>query len=299
MKPIYYYLLIFIFLTSALVSCKPGSSSKKPKTVESYIFQDGIQDKLYPAEEQELEFKSSGSSIYGFEYVANGKGPHPTVILLHGLPGNERNLDLAQNLRRAGYNVIYFNYRGSWGSKGTFGFDNAIADTKAVIDYISDPAHATSMQIDTTRIALIGHSMGAGMAIINGMNDKRVKAVVGMSVFNPYTLLQGKDAPSNLGSLKEYLLTLGMLNCDPNKFLNDMLANIEQYNIEQMVAKSSKPLLVIDEHQSNNYLSKYSKKRNLQYKIWDTDHPFTNKRIALSREIKNWLDKNLLSPKSK
>ncbi len=299
MKFIYYYLFLSLFLITSLTSCKRGSLLKSSKTIETYISQDGLQDKLYPAAEQELEFKSSGSSIFGFEYVANGKGPHPTIILLHGLPGNERNLDLAQNLRRAGYNVIYFDYRGSWGSKGTFGFGNGIADAKAVVDYICDSVHAATMRIDTTRIGMIGHSMGAGMAMISGMNDKRVKAIVGISVFNPYTLLKGKDAPSNLISLKEYLATLGMLNCDPNTFLNDILANIEQYNMEQMVANSSKPILVIDEHENNNYLAKYSKTTKLQYKIWNTDHPFTDKRIALSKEIKSWMDKNLLNSKSK
>ena len=35
-------------------------------------------------------------------YTAGGEGPHPTVILLHGIPGCERNLNLAQALRRAG-----------------------------------------------------------------------------------------------------------------------------------------------------------------------------------------------------
>ncbi len=34
-------------------------------------------------------------------YIPAGAGPHPTVVLLHGLPGNEKNLDLAQAMRRA------------------------------------------------------------------------------------------------------------------------------------------------------------------------------------------------------
>jgi hypothetical protein len=34
-----------------------------------------------------------------------------TVLLLHGLPKNERNLDLVQELRRNCRNVLYFNYR--------------------------------------------------------------------------------------------------------------------------------------------------------------------------------------------
>ena len=32
-----------------------------------------------------------------------GLGPHPVVIMLHGFPGNEKNLDLAQSIRRAGW----------------------------------------------------------------------------------------------------------------------------------------------------------------------------------------------------
>ena len=46
-------------------------------------------------------------------YVAAGPGPHPAVILLHGFPGNERNLDLAQDIRRASWDVMYFNIAGS------------------------------------------------------------------------------------------------------------------------------------------------------------------------------------------
>jgi len=46
-------------------------------------------------------------------YVAAGAGPHPAVVLLHGFPGNEKTLDLAQDVRRAGWNVLYFNYRGA------------------------------------------------------------------------------------------------------------------------------------------------------------------------------------------
>ena len=77
-------------------------------------------DTAYPPSTEELAFQSQGSRLNGFFDLANGKGPHPTVILLHGFPGNERNLDLAQALRRAGMNVLFFHYRGAWGSGGTF-----------------------------------------------------------------------------------------------------------------------------------------------------------------------------------
>ena len=63
----------------------------------------------------QLELASMGARLNGSIYLASGPGPHPTAVLLHGLPGNERNFDLAQALRRAGINVLALSYRGAWG----------------------------------------------------------------------------------------------------------------------------------------------------------------------------------------
>lgn len=292
------YLICIILIFSSFIfiySCKNQASARaEKKTINKpYITEDEIPDSLSPAGIVELQIPSSGSNIYGFAYTANGKKLHPTVIFLHGVPGNERNLDLAQNLRRGGYNVIYFNYRGSWGSEGKYSFSNSLEDTEAVINFITDSANRTRLKIDTGRIALVGHSMGAGIAFINGINNPQIKAVVGLSIFNPYTVLQGNDAPGNLLGLRDYISTLGMLDTDAETYLKEMLIHVKEYNIEEMVANTKKPVLVIDEHQNNEYLSRYKRKKNLTYKIWDTDHAFTNKRIALSSELKTWLDKSL------
>lgn len=42
--------------------------------------------------------------MYSVIYIASGAGPHPTVLMLHGFPSNEKNLDLttAYWLRRWG-----------------------------------------------------------------------------------------------------------------------------------------------------------------------------------------------------
>ena len=61
-----------------------------------------VADSVHPPAMVELAFESNGHRVNGLMYLAQGAGPHPTVILLHGYPGNERNLDLAQALRRAG-----------------------------------------------------------------------------------------------------------------------------------------------------------------------------------------------------
>jgi pimeloyl-ACP methyl ester carboxylesterase len=76
-------------------------------------------DPQYPPAMAELTILSNGSRMPALLYQANGAGPHPTVLLLHGFPGNEKNLDIAQVLRRDGFNVLFFHYRGAWGTEGT------------------------------------------------------------------------------------------------------------------------------------------------------------------------------------
>jgi pimeloyl-ACP methyl ester carboxylesterase len=295
MKIIYSITLFCLASTILLTSCKSDNKIISKKRSIEYIQNDLKPDEFFPAGQVELQIQSDGLTMYGFAYTADGKGPHPTIILLHGLPGNERSLDLAQNIRRAGYNVIYFNYRGTWGSKGTFGFQNAIDDAIAVVDYLTDSINAEKLRVDTSKIALVGHSMGAGIALLAGLKDPRVKSIVGISVFNPFTLLQGEGAEGNLIGLKEYLLTLGMLSCDPNKFLDDILAKLDSYDIETQVSRSNKAILVIDEHQNNTNFSKFNPRQNFDYKMWNTDHAFTNRRIALTKEIVNWFDDTILN----
>jgi poly(3-hydroxybutyrate) depolymerase len=79
-------------------------------------------DRAAPAHMIAFQLPSEGAMLNAVIYVAAGKGPHPTLLLLHGFPGNEQNLDLAQAARRAGWNVLTLHYRGSWGSPGPFPF---------------------------------------------------------------------------------------------------------------------------------------------------------------------------------
>src|ERR1700723_208476 len=97
---------------------------------------------------QTFQIPSHGALLNAFAYVAAGAGPHPAVVLLHGFPGNERNLDLAQDIRRTGWDVLYFNYRGSWGSPGDFSFTHAIEDTASAVDYLRSPIMAKILRLD-------------------------------------------------------------------------------------------------------------------------------------------------------
>src|SRR3546814_13526648 len=79
---------------------------------------------------------SEDGALNAVLYTAAGSGLHPTLLLLHGFPGNEQNLDLAQAARRAGWNVLTLHYRGSWGSPGSFSFTHASEDAWNALQYL-------------------------------------------------------------------------------------------------------------------------------------------------------------------
>ena len=112
-----------------------------------------------------IPYPSGGVKVNGLLMTGAGREPSPLVVLLHGFPGTERNLDVAQALRMAGCHVAFFHYRGAWGSPGTFSFSHVLEDPCSVIDYLKSPEVAVQYRIDTDNIFVVGHSMGGFAAL--------------------------------------------------------------------------------------------------------------------------------------
>jgi predicted alpha/beta-fold hydrolase len=55
-----------------------------------------------------LIFYSGGTRLLGTLFLARGDAPKPTAVLFHGLPGIEKNYDLAHALRDNGWNSLIF-----------------------------------------------------------------------------------------------------------------------------------------------------------------------------------------------
>lgn len=140
-----------------------GANQARSAAIPPAIYTDPPHDARYPARMVVLHIPSGGVKINGVAYLAQGAGPHPTAILFVGLPGNEKNLDLAQAVRRAGWNTVSFFYRGSWGSPGVFRLSHCLEDAKAVLAYLRVDSRAKRLGIDASRIVLVGHSMGGGL----------------------------------------------------------------------------------------------------------------------------------------
>ncbi|WP_049974303.1 alpha/beta fold hydrolase [Azospirillum sp. B4] len=186
-----------LFATAALAAalCASTTWAKAPagvidlatQTVPAAIGTDPTPDPQHPARMAVLHIPTGARSghpveINGVAYLAAGAGPHPTLLLLHGLPGNEKNLDLAQAVRRAGWNVVTMNYRGSWGSPGSFRFANNPEDAAAALAYLRDPAHAQDLGIDTWHLVIAGHSMGAWAATQAAAKDGKLAGLILISM---------------------------------------------------------------------------------------------------------------------
>ena len=108
-------------------------------------------------------------------YTAAGPGPHPAVLICHGIPGVERNLDLAQFLRREGFHVMTFHYSGSWGSDGNYSIANDLEDAETVLDYMLT---GSGLAIDPDRVFCIGHSLGGYVCGRLAAKRSEIKAAV-------------------------------------------------------------------------------------------------------------------------
>jgi diadenosine tetraphosphate (Ap4A) HIT family hydrolase len=165
------------------------------------------QDKDHPDAMAAFQLPSHGANINAVLYTASGVGPHPTMLLLHGFPGNEQNLDIAQAVRRAGWNVLTLHYRGSWGSEGKFSFAHCAEDAEAALAWLRDPANVARYAIDPARIVTAGHSMGGMMAAHGAVADK---AVIGTVLIDAWDIAADGRAVAADRQSKEAAFRAGM-----------------------------------------------------------------------------------------
>tara|TARA_R110000868_G_scaffold385480_1_gene653412 strand:+ start:35 stop:835 length:801 start_codon:yes stop_codon:yes gene_type:complete len=250
----------------------------------NYTLNAQISDDIFPAASEEIIITIGNDSIAAFGLLAAGKEKKETVILLHGLPGNEKNLDLAQELRRDGRNVIYFNYRGSWGSQGEFLYSNCLEDATKVIDFFSAPENSEKYRVKLNSFILFGHSLGGGIALLKGARDKRVKKI---AVLSPNPI--GTLSQELMDWVYNYIKGAFMLNINPDNFYNELVENKDSYNpILFKDELSQKDILIFDEDLRNKeWITQLD---NVEYLIWKTDHSFSDKRLELIAKVKEWIN---------
>jgi uncharacterized protein len=259
-------------------------------------------DSAHPPRMAEIAFHSAGDRLNGLLYIAAGAGPHPIVLLLHGNPGNERNLDVAQAVRRAGYTVLYFDYRGNWGGGGSFSRTHALEDVGAALRWVRSPAVARQFDIDTSRVALVGHSMGGWLALMSAAADPKVACVGALDARNTGALgrqlQRDRSAESARVRLDDSLTAPGApyrAEGGGAGLVAEMKANAERWDVTGHArALSDRPVLLVaaafkaDQDSLAAALSRVEARR-VTALAWPTDHSFSDRRLALARTVVSWL----------
>ena len=239
-----------------------------------------------------LVIHSAGCRLFGALYRASATEPRPTALLLHGIPGLEKNTDIAYALRDAGWNALIFHYRGCWGSEGDYMLVGIPDDVRSTLDALTS---GDFPMVDVTRIAAVGHGLGGWAAMVTAASrDARIRAVV---------MLNG------MSNLRTFSLS-DSLAADHARFLRNISAKGLQsqwralgktYNpVDVVDALVPRPLLIVhgtaDEvvpmSQSMELKQQAGEAANLVL-IEGADHGFSRHRKQLVETVVAWLAQNL------
>lgn len=141
--------------------------------------------------------KVKGSQLLGGFYKAEGDTLRPTAIFLHGVPGVEKNMDLVYSLREAGWNCLYFHYRGSWGSDGSYNLLEHGEDIQAALNWVNEQP-----SVDKNQLMLIGSSIGGYNTLIYGASEKRFQYLVSLCpLIDPTVVKLPEEVVSEFASM--------------------------------------------------------------------------------------------------
>jgi hypothetical protein len=269
------------------------------------ISNDPLLDEKFPPYTKTFTFKVKGDKLIAMVYVAQGEGPHPTVILYHGFPGHEKNIDLAQTLRRAGYNVMIFHYRGCWSSQGAYSISNVLEDAEAAINAIKSEDCVSSCRVDPSQIILMGYSLGGFAALITIANHPEIKSMAFMVGYNFGRYAKGLFGDEiKIRKAEEFWADCfaPLSGITQEQFIEELIENREKWDLvnHAMKLKDKKLLFVCGEYDRvadmenhNDPIVQILKNINsisLSEVILKTDHDCSNMRIKLAESLLEWLE---------
>ena len=120
---------------------------------------------------------ADGLEIVATFYVGSGTTPRPGVILLHMLGGNRQAWrGYAAQLATQGYSSLAIDMRGHGATRGSNDWEKADDDIQRAYAYLGNRP-----DVDESRIAIIGGSIGANMALITAAAEPMINTAILLS----------------------------------------------------------------------------------------------------------------------
>ncbi len=292
---------LFFVIVFSVVSC---SSSTSPSDTERVVFAFNAE---FKADMIPLSFFSHGDELKGYFSRGIGKGPRPTIILLHGFPGGDRDvLGLAEVIPQAGWNTLVFNYRGLYASEGLCTPMNSQEDVLEAVGFLKKEEIIQNFNVDPEKIYLAGYSYGGCQSVVAAAFEPAIKGVIFVAGANINVLIKEVEKDTETGKMLKEMLRQEYSNPDVagpdfDSMMNDVIAYREKFDIVQIAAHiADKNILLIggwedmqatlEDHILPFYRAlQKAKAQNLKPVLLYDDHGFKKERLLLHKTIVSWL----------
>jgi len=298
------FMLAFV-LASGVVSC-----SAPVETAQSvFTFDPEFKAELIP-----LSFESHGSVLRGFMTLGAGEGPRPTIILLHGFPGGDRDvMGLAGVIPQAGWNALVFNYRGLYTSEGLCTPMNSQEDVRAAIGFITEADTLEKYRIDPEMIFLAGYSYGGWQAVVAAAAEPAVKGIVFIAGADFNFLMKEVEGGTEYGKALEKMLrdvyaSPDVRGTDFDAMLAEAVSARKRFDIIRLAPQiADRKILLIGGWEDRNITRedhilpfyralKRAEARDLEPVLLNDNHAFKKQRILLQKTIVTWLQAQNFNP---
>ncbi|NWF70432.1 MAG: alpha/beta fold hydrolase [Chloroflexi bacterium] len=258
------------------------------------LSQDPPFDREHPPRNLPVQIVSAGALMNGLLLLAQGQGAHPTLIILHGFPGNERNFDLAHHARRAGWHTLIFHYRGAWGSGGVFSYTHVLEDTRAALAFVR-----ARPDVDQTCIALAGHSMGGWAALLTAAADAQIRGTAGFAAWNIGAFVEKLAPEQHEEALRWIANSCAPLRPEsPRALFDEAQTHAQAWDLRRLSLGGRSVLLVAGAEDDDTpdvlhhlpLLRAYHDARLTAATLDNADHAFSGQRLELARLLLRWLE---------
>lgn len=260
-----------------------------------------------------ITFNSEGSKIQGIFYTANINRPTPTVILLHGAPGGDKDvLGLGTKMMKEGINALAFTYRGHWASEGISSPKNSLQDVNSAVAFLLSPNTINEFSIDTTNLFIAGYSYSGNIALMGSLNNpslKKVVSIAGADLSEIARMIRDDDDFRKYfeNTMDQRRLNSKMVRSHSGKELaEELISTMDQYDC----VKHAQELALKDVLLIGGWLDKQSTleghvlplyralqkndAKNLEIEMFNDNHSFKSVRDALADKIISWIKKKTL-----
>ena len=198
-------------------------------------------------------------------FFGSSHQPCPVVIYVHGFNGFKDwgNFDLiAECFAQAGLVLVKFNFSHNGTTPGnpgefkdleSFGNNNytkQLVDLRVITDWICGPLNPYHQLMDISKIYLMGHSMGAGIAVLQASEDERIKKLITWAGISECKTPWGNWPADKMEEWKntgvQYYTNSRTQQQMPMYYqlYEDYLQNIERLDIQNAVKKINVPVLI-------------------------------------------------------